>query len=795
MPAGQESLAVQIHDVGCRFQQALPPTSRRSLQAYLIELSRNSCLGIGTSYVVGSDLRLPWSAVAAVEGKAAFMTNWLALLWVLCACGSTLSCSEAPSQRAARYEARADGYVQQEKFREAVIEYKNAARATPDNPAIHWKLAQAASKVGDPSTVFMSLSRVVQLDPTHFDAKWSLGDLYLAAGQRDEVSKIADTLLAARPHHPAGYLLRAGLALGAGQATEAIGLLKQAVERDPTMVRSLLALANIYFAQQELRQAAEWYERAVKADPNSADAHIARGQFLLATGTHDEGRKEFRQAVELSPDQEQIRLVLADRYVALGRRDDAERELAGLIADLNSNKARKALTELKLAAGQVAETKPLVNAILEADEHDPVGLTLKGRIALAGGEVLQAVGLFQEAIERDATLAGPHLYLGLIRSAQGRVHSAQEELREATRLRPDNETAHLALVNLYLTQQKPAEAQQEAWQVLRLNRANLAAAVLYGDAFVLEKNWAKAEEVYGAIILQHPGQPVGYVKMAAVRKVQGREAEAAQLFSQALVYAPSNLSILQDYLVALTESKQAQKADSILAEYLAKVSRDPNLWRLAGRLYVYQRKTGQAEQAFRKAVDLAPDLALVHYELGQLYALEKKLPAAESAFQTALTKDGTNSDVHTALGVLLASQGKITQANAHYRRALQLNPKNVIAANNLAASLSEPYELDSALGLALTAHDLAPSNPAIKDTLGWLYYKKERFDEAHRLLTEASAALPHHPLVRYHHALALSKIGKQEEAMSELRAALSLPGNFPEADRAARMVAANQIEE
>lgn len=723
------------------------------------------------------------------------MARWLSCLYVIGFSAFLVSCSEAPSERAAKHESRGDGYVQQEKFREAVIEYKNAARATPDNPAIHWKIAKAASQVGDPSTIFTSLSRVVQLDPTDFDAQWSLGDLYLAAGKSDEVGKTADALLTVRPQHPAAYLLRAGLALGADRVADAIGLLKQASELDPTMVRPLLALANIYFAQQELRQAAEWYDRALKVAPSSADVRIARGHFLFATGTPEEGRKEFQKAVELSPDQEQVRLVLADRYVVLGRRDEAEHELAGLIADMNSHKARKALAELKLTVGQVAETKPLVNAILEAEEHDPVGIYLKGRIALAENDVPQAVGLFEEAIGKNAALSGSHLYLGLARWAQGRVDSAQEALREAIRLQPDNEVAHLTLAKLYLAQQKPAEGEKEARQALRLNPANLEAAVLYGDAFVLGKNWAKAEEVYGAIVRQLPGQPIGYVKMAALRKLQARPAEAAQLFSQALSHAPDDLIVLQDYLVSLVESKQAQQADRLLDQYLTKASRDPNLWRLAGRLYVSQRKTQQAEKAFRKAVELAPDVALVHYELGRLYLSERKLPAAESAFQAALKKEETNSEVHTALGMVLASQGRADAANGHYRRAVQLDRHNAVAANNLAASLTEQQEYDEALGLALAAHDRAPANPAIKDTLGWIYYKKNRFEDAHRLLAEASGALPQHPTVRYHHAMTLSRVGTQEEALAELKTALSLPGGFPGADRAAQMVASNKIEE
>ena len=176
-------------------------------------------------------------------------------------------------------------------------------RATPDNPAIHWKLAKAASQVGDPSTLFTSLSRVVQLDPADFDAQWSLGDVYLAAGKTDEAGKLAESLLAARPQHPAGYLLRAGLALRADQAADAIGLLKQAVELTRRWCGPS-SLSRTSTLRTRAEQAAEWYERAVKADPDSADVRMALGYFLFATGTPEEGQKEFRKAVELGPDQE-----------------------------------------------------------------------------------------------------------------------------------------------------------------------------------------------------------------------------------------------------------------------------------------------------------------------------------------------------------------------------------------------------------------------------------------------------------------------------------------------------------
>ena len=82
--------------------------------------------------------------------------------------------------------------MQQEQFREAMIEYKHAVRAASDNPSLQWQLAKAALKGGAPSTAHLALGRVVHLDPSHFGAKWSLGDLYLAGGKMDEVGGTAE---------------------------------------------------------------------------------------------------------------------------------------------------------------------------------------------------------------------------------------------------------------------------------------------------------------------------------------------------------------------------------------------------------------------------------------------------------------------------------------------------------------------------------------------------------------------------------------------------------------------------
>ena len=51
------------------------------------------------------------------------------------------SCDRSPEAKLAKHVKRGDEYVKEEKFKEAVIEYKNAVKAAPKDSAAHWKLA------------------------------------------------------------------------------------------------------------------------------------------------------------------------------------------------------------------------------------------------------------------------------------------------------------------------------------------------------------------------------------------------------------------------------------------------------------------------------------------------------------------------------------------------------------------------------------------------------------------------------------------------------------------------------
>ena len=739
-----------------------------------------------TPEVVGRPYRFP----ASVKYKTcnAFRSSAERLL-ALCLIVVSWSCSQSSEQQVVQYVDRGDQYVEQQKYPEALIEYKNAARAAPNDLTIHWKLARTALRIKDFKTAFAELQRVTALDPNHYDAKEALGQLYLAAGKTNEAARIADDLVTKHPQHPAGYLLLGRLAAREGDLADAIGQLQQAVERDLQHDETMVAIGHLYLLQQNPPEALIWYDRAVKANPRSIEAHMARGNYYVAAGRPDDGDKDFDQAVTLSKGSEDRRLAIAVQHLTQGRPYRAERELIAVAEEAKSRKARVLLTELKLELGKIAEAKPLLAVILKEGKPDVAVTFLQGRVALAEQRRGDARSFFEDLMKREPGMAAAHLYLGVLDLLEGRRKAGEERLLTAVKLDPDGPKAHLVLAELYLNENSFAKAEQEAFEILRRNPAHLQAAVLYADSFLLRDDWSRAEAVYSALRTQLPDNPIGPAKMAVLKQRQGFSTQAAALLGEAVKRSPGDHGLMSEYLVALVAAGQQEKAGRLLKDYLDKGVTDPVRWEVAARFHTAARHSAQAEDALRKAMELAPRDPRPAYQLAQLFLTHKK-PAAEAALRVVLERDETFEAAHTSLGILLAAQGRTDEANAQYRRALELRPADYVAANNLAASLvDQDASLDEALSYGRLALAAAPGSPAVQDTVGWIYFKRGSLEEAYPLLTAAAGGLGENPTVRYHHAMALAMRGEKASAAAELEAALALSKNFPDAEEAATMLA------
>ena len=190
-----------------------------------------------------------------------------------------------------------------------------------------------------------------------------------------------------------------------------------------------------------------------------------------------------------------------------------------------------------------------------------------------------------------------------------------------------------------------------------------------------------------------------------------------------------------------------QEMESLLADY----PRAEPVWMALYRMKLVQGQRAAASDVLARALEALPDGAnLLFARAGEL--------------QRAGDIDAT-IDIYDAL----------------YAR----DSGNEVVANNLASLLSmhrdDEESMDRAYRIGRRLQD--STQPAFRDTYGWIAARMGRFEEAEPHLRFAVEGYPEHPVVQYHYAATLARLGQDAAALAHFRKAEALAGDLlPAAD-------------
>jgi len=139
---------------------------------------------------------------------------------------------------------------------------------------------------------------------------------------------------------------------------------------------------------------------------------------------------------------------------------------------------------------------------------------------------------------------------------------------------------------------------------------------------------------------------------------------------------------------------------------------------------------------------------------------------------------------------LLEKHGDWEKAQESYQTVLRLEPDNIVAKNNLAWNYAEHGgNVDIALRLAQEANQARPDDPAICDTLGWIYLKKNTVGNAIEVFRKSVALEPGNAEYKYHLGMAYLRAGDTLKAKQQLEASLGMNPDPSVASDARKMLA------
>ena len=511
---------------------------------------------------------------------------------------------------------------------------------------------------------------------------------------------------------------------------------------------------------------------------------------------------------------------------------------APLTSELNPDQERRAQAIAHYATALSLEMDGGLDASLpeyaKAFELDPRYTALGIRLAqvyMGRKDYTNALATLELASKANPTDADPLLWIGVAYRTSDQIPKAIPPLKQALKLEPTNLAVVRALLEIYLAQNATKETVALLEHAFKQSSKDTTYWVGLGDlyAIVLRQKPTLAKQIDRARVRQcyeraaalAPNDPDVLVRQADIYLDANDFKRAADAYAKLLSLRPNLPQIRERLALTYIRDDQKEKAIAVLQElikrdplrfetynslgdlydqlgqeekaianYQESLVLNPNQLEVYVRIVLAQLHLKKVEDAFKtlgEAKEKFPTRYQVQYLYGLAYADQKEYGKAVASYVDAeqLARDSSDDSspstaFYFAYGSACERAGDFDKAVTLFKKAIELDPSNDEACNYLGYMWADKgVHLDEALDLIQKALKEKPDSGAYIDSLGWVYFKMGRYEEALPQLRRAAESMkqaeePEDATIFDHLAEVLLKLGKRDEAIAQWRRALQV---------------------
>lgn len=504
------------------------------------------------------------------------------------------------------------------------------------------------------------------------------------------------------------------------QFDRAIAECQRAIEIQPDAVAAYKLWGSVLQGRGNLAEAIECYQTVVKINSSDVQAHVNLGSLYAMTQQRSQAIACYQKAIALQPN-----LAAAYRNLARVWTQDGKQEEAN---------------ECWYEAFS-----------LEPEKVSPAHHFKLGNILFRQGKMTQAIACYQRAIELNPNLNGVYQNLAKALTKQGKLDEAAVCLQKAAALNGNYSVSGSKAVDSV-----PAATQVNAYQNSR------QAAAETGDTIASSaevnhpgNNPAKSAETLRlsarAIDADKPMKVVNsvgaetYIKQAESYYNQGKFEEAITECKRAIEIKPEAAIA---YKIAGNATQAMGKVDAARYWYTEALEIEPNFAEIhanLGSIYAQHKQWQNSIACYQKAIEIKPDLVVAYRNLAKVFLQSGQPQVGAEYWYEALTLDinWATAEEHFTLGNTLLEHGKLEKAISCYQRAIQLQPSYADAYHNLGEVLSVQEQWEEAIASYQQAIELNPYYEGSHYSLGKVWASLDRREEAIACYRTAIELNPH----------------------------------------------------
>ena len=472
-------------------------------------------------------------------------------------------------------------------------------------------------------------------------------------------------------------------------------------------------------------------------------------EFLLAEIASQRGNYQIaaQAYLEMATATRDPRIARRATEVALyGRHNDIALEAAKLwlATEKDSAAARQTLVALFVSSDDLPAAKPLLQQMLAAD-GDNIGQSLSQLHPLLAkhADKIAVLALVKELTKPYRDRPEAHLAVAEASLAANKYDAALTEIREAMRMRPDWETGALFQAQV-LNRESRAKGLDYLKSFVAANPKAQEVRLGYARQLINDKKFPQASAEFQRLLDDNP-QNADLAVTAALLSVQMNDLDRAETqLKRVLEMNYKDPDAVRFHLGQINEERK--RYDEAAKWYLSVEGGEQYV--LAHAHYAFmlarQDKLAQARAHLQKLEPQNEDqrVQIVQSE-AQLMREAKDYQESFDILRKALDAQPDQPELLYDTALAAEKINRIDIAETNLRRLIVLKPDHAQAYNALGYTLADRTDrLTEAREYIEKALKLAPEDPFILDSMGWVEYRLGRVAQGLQYLERAFQQRP-----------------------------------------------------
>lgn len=461
------------------------------------------------------------------------------------------------------------------------------------------------------------------------------------------------------------------------------------------------------------------------------------GLCNINLGQFNAGKNNFETVVKYKNDDALSWFYLASAY------DNLEDFLHAKTAYLEVIKLRenyldayKNLCIVYIKTKEQSKAIELAKKALEFVQDDYIIYYLIGTAHLSMKEYQESIPYFEKALTLNPEHSQLYNNIGTAYLSTKDYDKAYESYIKASELDPENSITFYNIASILQIKNKHKEACkffQKAYDIEPLEHYLVSLAL----SEFKSAQYEAAISHYKILISQHPEKQNFQYNLACCYEIIGEYTFAIGILSQLVLLNPKSTSMAQKLANLYLKVNQPLKAKEIYQKIIGHEMVSSDIYYEYALICASTNDLDTAETILKKVVELNPDFAQAHKDLGVIYLNKRLFNYAKDEFEQACKLLPNDANILFEYANFLHSISEFKKAQEFYKKVIEQNPEDINALAFSALNSISMNDLENAKHDIETALKALPESDFILFLAGKINYLLKDFDKAQLFLVKS----------------------------------------------------------